>query len=146
MTRTIDAELLIEPPFDLCLACVHWRSDLDNEIRALDPRGRLLAHTFVREQHVGFHHIEVRKDHIEGRSKDAADRMLLQIYPDERTKIHHDRLVLTNRCGRHVVLPVDQLVPLPVLGKLQEVVVGELHAGIARPHRIAPSHALILAA
>jgi hypothetical protein len=29
---------------------------------------------------------------------------------------------------RHVVLPVDQLVPLPVVGKLHEVVVGELHA------------------
>ena len=33
------------------------------------------------------------------------------------------------RRRRHVVLRVDELVPLPVVGKEQEVVVGELQAG-----------------
>jgi hypothetical protein len=42
------------------------------------------------------------------------------------------------------VLPVDQLVPLPIVGKVQEVVVGELHAGVGRFHLLSPGHALIV--
>src|SRR5437773_9565904 len=46
---------------------------------------------------------------------------------------------------RHVVLPVDQLMPLPVVGKQQKVVVGELHARAGRLHRVFPGHGLIVA-
>ena len=43
------------------------------------------------------------------------------------------------------MLPVDELVPLPVIGEVREVVVGELHGGRARrPHVVPPGHALIL--
>ena len=38
-------------------------------------------------------------------------------------------LVLCIWRGRHIVLPVDQLVPQPVIGELHEVVVGELTPG-----------------
>ena len=43
------------------------------------------------------------------------------------------------------MLSVDQLVPLPVIGEEDEVVVGELHAGTGRLHVIAPGHRLIVA-
>src|SRR5215510_4307826 len=49
------------------------------------------------------------------------------------------------RRGRHVVLSVDQLVPHPVFGEEDEVVVGELHARCGRLHVVAPGHRLIVA-
>ena len=49
------------------------------------------------------------------------------------------------RGRRHEVLSVDQLVPLPVVGKLQEVVVGELHVRVWHANEVAPGHGLILA-
>ena len=42
------------------------------------------------------------------------------------------------------MLPVDQLVPLPIVGKEHKVVVGELHGGVGGPRMIPPGHALIL--
>lgn len=48
------------------------------------------------------------------------------------------------RRGRHVVLSVDQFVPLPVIRKEREIVVGELHPRIERFHRIVPGHRLIV--
>ena len=60
--------------------------------------------------------------------------------------------MLDVRRRRHIVLPVDQLVPLPIVWEQQEVVVGELHAlrrtGAGGPHVITPmaaGHALIVA-
>ena len=43
------------------------------------------------------------------------------------------------------MLSIDQLVPLPVIGKQQEVVVCELHARIRAHHFITPGHGLIIA-
>src|SRR5262245_31908697 len=43
------------------------------------------------------------------------------------------------------MLSVDDFVPLPIVGNLHEVVVGELQSRIGRPHVIAPWHRLILA-
>src|SRR5437667_6532263 len=51
-----------------------------------------------------------------------------------------DRLMSENRRGRHVVLPVDQLMPLPIVGEEQVVVVGELHARAGGLHVVAPGH------
>ena len=48
------------------------------------------------------------------------------------------------RRRRHEMLSVDQLVPLPIVGKLQEVVVGELHVRVGHAHELVPGHALIL--
>jgi hypothetical protein len=48
------------------------------------------------------------------------------------------------RGRRHVVLSVDQLVPVPVVGKVHEIVVGELHPRTERFHRIVPGHRLIV--
>ena len=42
------------------------------------------------------------------------------------------------------MLPVDQLVPLPIVWEQQEVVVGELHTLARRFHGILARHALIL--
>ena len=53
--------------------------------------------------------------------------------------------MLADRRGRHEVLPVDQLVPLPIVWEVHVVVVGELHAGISGLHRFVPGHPLILA-
>ena len=56
--------------------------------------------------------------------------------------------MLDVRRRRHIVLPVDELMPLPIVWEQQEVVVGELHAGAGRPHVItlmAAGHALIVA-
>src|SRR4051794_14332694 len=49
------------------------------------------------------------------------------------------------RRWRHVMLPVDQLVPVPVVGEQQVVVVSELHARADRIHSITPGHWLIVA-
>ena len=46
------------------------------------------------------------------------------------------RWCLGVRRRRHVVLSLDRLVPLPIVGKQQEVVVGELHAGVHCPHMV----------
>ena len=43
------------------------------------------------------------------------------------------------------MLSVDQLVPLPIVGKLHEVVVSELYAGVGGFHRVVPGHRLIVA-
>src|SRR4026208_845547 len=43
------------------------------------------------------------------------------------------------------MLSVDQLVPLPVVGEEDEVVVGELQTRAGRLHVIAPGHRLIVA-
>ena len=48
---------------------------------------------------------------------------------NQQTEVAEDLLVLEIGRRRHVVLSVDQLVPLPIVGKQHEVVVGELHAG-----------------
>src|SRR2546428_352809 len=71
--------------------------------------------------------------------------MLFEVRTNQPVQIAQDPLMPRIRRWRHVVLPVDQLVPLPVVGEEQEVVVGELHAGTGRPHLVAPGHALILA-
>ena len=63
---------------------------------------------------------------------------------DQQMESAGDRLMSENRRGRHVVLPVDQLMPLPIVGEEQVVVVGELHAGAGGLHVVAPGHALIL--
>jgi len=48
------------------------------------------------------------------------------------------------RAWRQVVVPIDQLMPFPIIGKQQEVLVGELHAGRCL-HIVTPCHALIVA-
>jgi hypothetical protein len=48
----------------------------------------------------------------------------MRVRDDVERREHH-----VERCC-HVVLSVDQLVPLSVVGKLHEVVVGELQAGL----------------
>ena len=48
------------------------------------------------------------------------------------------------RRGRHVMLPIDQLVPHPVVRKQQEIVVRELHARGRCLHVVPLGHALIL--
>ena len=62
---------------------------------------------------------------------------------DQEKHVADDPLVLEDWRRRHVVLSVDQLVPLPIIGKQYEVVVGELHAGAGRFHRILPGHHIL---
>ena len=67
-----------------------------------------------------------------GAQKISADGMLLQLGTASTKQIARDRLILHVRRRRHIVLPVDQLVPFPIVWEEQEVVVGELHA-LRRP-------------
>ena len=59
-------------------------------------------------------------------------------------QIAGDLLVPCIRRRRHVMLSVDQLVPLPVIGEEHEVVVGELHPRMERFHGVAPGHRRIV--
>src|SRR5262245_58080564 len=68
----------------------------------------------------------------------------LQPRADQQVDIARHPLMLRIGRRRHVVLSVDELVPLPIVWEQQEVVVGELHAGAGRLHAIAPRHAPIL--
>jgi hypothetical protein len=52
-----------------------------------------------------------------------------------------EHLVARNRARRHVVLPIDDLVPHPVLRKQQEIVVGEARTAINGLHRVVCFHA-----
>src|SRR5689334_21569361 len=67
--------------------------------------------------------------------------------PDANEEIQVPRHALMFHVGRcrHVVLAVDQLVPLPVVREQQEVVVGELHARTGWIHVVAPMPALTVA-
>ena len=55
---------------------------------------------------------------------------------DEQVQPAQDLLMphIGRRC--HVMLPVDQLVPLPIVREEQEVVVGELQTGSGTPDRV----------
>jgi len=87
-----------------------------------------------------------------GAQKIFSDGMRLQVGPDRPVQLPEDVLMLDVRRRRHIVLPVDQLVPFPIVWEQQEVVVGELHAlrraGTGGPHVItlmAAGHGLIVA-
>src|SRR5688500_11956945 len=72
--------------------------------------------------------------------------MHLEVLPHPEVDIPDDPLMNTGGRRRHVVLPVDQFVPAPIVWEQQEVVVGELHARSRRLlHLFAPRHALIVA-
>ena len=92
------------------------------------------------EQQIGLDHVEVGEHDVEGRHEDAAQGLTPQVRPDEAVQVAGNRLVFRVRRRRHDVLPVDQLVPLPVVGKLEEVVVGEPDVGGWWPHGVAPGH------
>ena len=82
------------------------------------------------------------------RAEHFAHRMRLQMDLQRQVKLAEDPLMLRVRRRRHIVLPVDELMPLPIVWEEQEVVVGELHAGAGGPHVItlmAAGHALIVA-
>jgi hypothetical protein len=65
--------------------------------------------------------------------------------PDQQCQVDRNLLMSDVRRRRHVVLSVDQLVPLPVVGEEHEVVVGELQTRAGWFHVIAPGHRLIVA-
>ena len=77
-------------------------------------------------QQIRFNDVELREDDIERGVKDPTDGMLLEPRPQHEMKIPGDCLMLRVRRRCHVVLPVDQLVPPPVVREQQKVVVGEL--------------------
>ena len=89
--------------------------------------------------------VNAGEDDIQRSKEDTTDRVLLQPVADQDVEIPQDLLVGDVRRGRHVVLPIDQLVPFAVVGKQQEVVVCELHARIRAHHVITPGHGLIIA-
>ena len=74
--------------------------------------------------------------------------MRIQVRQHRPDEVHRNALMFDVRRRRHIVLPVDQLMPLPIVWEEQEVLVGELHAGAGRPHvitMVAAGHALIVA-
>jgi hypothetical protein len=126
-------------------------TDLDDDVRRAGDvlRRDDLGHTCIGEvQEIGFDDIESGEGDVERCVEHLSDWMVFEPGPDEKVQIARDSLVFGIRRWRHVVLPVDQLVPHPIVGKQQEVVVGELHARRAdRLHVVtsmARGHALIV--
>jgi hypothetical protein len=54
--------------------------------------------------------------------------MCFEMRSDHPVEATGNALMLGVRRSRHIVLPLNQLVPLPIVGEQQKVVVGELHA------------------
>jgi len=122
-----------------------WRTDFHHELGdALHVgRGQDLRSTGVRHvEQVGLHNVEPREDHVEGRVEQLAGAVLSQPLLDEKEEIQGNALVLRVGRRRHVVLSVDQLVPLPIVGKQHEVVVGELHAAGVGQSAVGAGHEL----
>jgi hypothetical protein len=131
------------------------RSDLDNEVRCACHvlAGKQFRRTFVGYvEEIGLDDVEAREQHVERREEDSTDRMVPKPGADREVQVAGDCLVPEIGRRRHIVLPVDQLVPLPIVGKEQEVVVGELLPGVRGlagrlgVHVVAPGHALIVRA
>ena len=74
--------------------------------------GRTLARQI---QKIRLDDIEVRDDDVERREKHFADRIRLEVIADGQVQLPQDPLVAQVGRWRHVVHPVDQLVPLPVV-------------------------------
>ena len=55
--------------------------------------------------------------------------MLDKPVADDQVEVPQDRLMFEVGRRRHVVLPIDEFVPLPVVGELHEVVVCEPQPG-----------------
>ena len=71
-----------------------------------------------------------------GAMNDPSDRMVFQPRPDQEVQVPENPLMPDIRRRRHVVLPVNQLMPLPIVREQQEVVVGQLDARRIRLHSI----------
>lgn len=63
---------------------------------------------------------------------------------DEEVQVPQDGLMPRVRRGRHIMLPVDQLMPPPVIREEEEVVVRQLDARRIPGQVLTPRHALIL--
>ena len=96
--------------------------------RQVEGRHDLVSALIREVDQIRLDDVEMREHDVVGRSKQATDRVVFQPGPDEKREVHRDLLVLRVRRRGHVVLPVNELVPLPVVGEEDEVVVGELHA------------------
>ena len=118
---------------------VHLDADVVGRYRpALDQLGDT-AHVFghqhlcgspVRQvEEIRFDDIVLRNHDVERSKEHVADRIGLEVVADHEVKLPQNPLMSLIRRRRHVMLPVDQFVPLPVIGKQQEVVVGELYGG-----------------
>jgi hypothetical protein len=67
----------------------------------------------------------IRKDDIERRNEDVTDRVLLQVGGDLHHQAQDDGLMTHVGRRRHVVCPVDELVPVSVVREVHEIVVRE---------------------
>ena len=95
--------------------------------------GHDLRRAFVRQiDQVRFDDVELGEHDVVGRGEQATDGMVFQPGSHEKHQLHRHLLVFRVRRRGHVVLPVNELVPLPVVGEEDEVVVGELHARRSR--------------
>ena len=143
-----DAEALVEPPFHRLVALARARASRfrrpGRAPHARAGREHVGLPGLRDEQQVGLDDVEVREHDVERRDEHRPT-WCPDVGPQQGREVHDDRLVLRVRRRRHEVLPVDQLVPLPVVGELQEVVVGEPDVGGWWPHGVAPGHEVIVA-
>ena len=124
----------MQSSFDRLVAFARaWRANLDNYVgHAVNVQRRDHARgSFVRNvKQVGLHDVEVGEDDVQGGVEHASDWVCFEIRPDQGEEVARYLLMPDIGGRRHVVLSVDQLVPLPVVGEEHEVVVGELHPRI----------------
>ena len=104
----------------------------------MKAKGLIVKH----DQEVGFDDIEHRQDTVHRRVQDSADRHRFEV--DAQSQRHAQRQLLMPefRTRGHVVHSVNELVPPPIVGKPEEVRVGELARGPAGVVRLLmPGHA-----
>jgi len=143
-----DGRVLVQAALDRFVALSSaWRPNLYDQVwRSHDVLVReKLGRALVRDvQQVRLDDVKHREAYVQRGVEHSAVRMRFQPRTDQQIQPAGNLLVPDIGRRRHVVLPVDQLMPLSVVWKQQEVVVGELHAWVGRSHVVAPGHALIV--
>jgi hypothetical protein len=116
--------------------------DLNNEIRGalgvflVEDPGTPVGD----EKQVRLHDIVAGEENIEGRREHLAEAVLLYEQGKPGAQPHREPLVWYRGGGAHVVLPVDDLVPLAVLREEEVVLIGKLAAGeVVEGHGASPS-------
>ena len=121
-----DVRALVQPTFDRFGALSSARrANLDDQVRRAHDvlAGEKRRGTLIRDvQQVGFDDVEHREANVEWGVEDLTERVLLKPVIDWYEPLGNPLMSDVKR-RRHVVLPVDQFVPLPIFGEEQEVVV-----------------------
>jgi hypothetical protein len=77
---------------------------------------------------------------VQRRHEDHAETMCMDMAGDQPMQITNDGLMWPRRRRRHEVLPVDELVPHPIVRERKKILVGHPDAVLGALHRVVLAH------